>query len=191
MSKSFTSDKLDWLNAVMSDGLLNPTARNVAYWIAQHINQHTNKTILSDELLADKVNVSQRSIRRSRDELKKRGWIVWNRALSNVYELDAAPMTRVLDLQNHLKEQRAERRELRKSMAKNRPDLAASNSENRPFLTREAAKSGQEKRSPMSPIHLIGTPELTPKERGPSEQKVLVVDRGEILHVMGTTVGNC
>ena len=51
--KTFTADKLNWLDCVANDRDLKPAAFKVAYAIMQHVNAETLIAWLSDETLVD------------------------------------------------------------------------------------------------------------------------------------------
>lgn len=192
MSKSFTSDKLDWLNAIMADNLLNPTARNVGYWIAQHINERTGKAMLSDKTLSDKINVQERAIRRARNELKKRHWINWTRTqTANIYVLGSAPINRVSDLQIMLREQRAELRNQRKSRVSDRSKKTYLKPPERSLATGQSGSNGPDRSAPNdhhTPIdYTLG---LTPKERMQPSKDTQLLRKDVWLHIGGTT-GTC
>ena len=121
--RTFTSDKLDWVNALSADPRVSSEAFEVGFCIAQHVNQRTGKAILSVETIRDKTHVNLRSVHRCRMHLKELGWIDWVRTkTANVYVTLGLNMNAVLDHQLVLKEQRDERRQ--KSRKQEVPEMA-------------------------------------------------------------------
>jgi hypothetical protein len=123
--RSFTGDKLDWMTGVMADPRLDARAFEVAFCIAQHVNQHSGLAILSDETIADKTAIPKRWITRARAALRATGWIDWKRTkTANVYWTKGEPLNAVIDHQVMLKDSRDERRMKRKTIAQDQPPVA-------------------------------------------------------------------
>ena len=60
--KSFTSEKLTWVNLLMMDHRQQPVARLVGIAIAQTINEKTKVSKTSDRVIADRLGVSVRTV---------------------------------------------------------------------------------------------------------------------------------
>ena len=71
-SKSFTSDKLDWLDQVVSDRKLRDFSFKVAYAIAQHINAESKIAYPGHARLATLLGASRRGIQKAISDLKQR-----------------------------------------------------------------------------------------------------------------------
>jgi len=109
--RSFTSQKLDWITAMIADHRLDARAKIVGVCIAQHINQHTRTWILSDEVIADKTGIPKRGIQRARRSLRTIGWVGWKRTGdANLYWTLSEQMDSVLDRQRSLKAAGMDRR---------------------------------------------------------------------------------
>ena len=189
MSKSFTSDKLDWLNALMSDGKISSTAFRVGFCIAKHINQHTGITFVSDETIGDETNISRRRIIEARNLLKNEGWVIWKRTrTANVYRLLSDNLNAILDEQIKKSDLREERRLARRVV----PKLTHLKSPVVPISSQhDALKTAQQDMPESAHIHLMGyTVEVTPKERGqPSKDSQLLRESIDLNIV--TSVGTC
>lgn len=77
--RSWTSQKLEWLDCVSVDSRIKPGTFEVAYCIIQHANAVTGAAILSDRTISDKTGISSAEVYRHRQALKKLGWIAWTR----------------------------------------------------------------------------------------------------------------
>jgi hypothetical protein len=109
--KTFTGEKLDWLNLVNADPRLDASAFKVAFCIAQHINQNSGTWMLSDELISDKTSLPTRTVQRARKALRDLGWINWRRTGgANVYWLLNGQVNAMLDHLTMLKDARNEKR---------------------------------------------------------------------------------
>src|SRR5438445_13331073 len=60
--KSFTSEKLTWVNLLMTDHRQKPIARLVGIAIAQTISEDTKVSKASDRFIADRLGISVRTV---------------------------------------------------------------------------------------------------------------------------------
>jgi Tfp pilus assembly major pilin PilA len=106
-----TSEKLDWLTAVMADHRINVQAKVAAFSIMQHVNRETGRAFVSDATIADKTGMSRKTVVRGRNDLRAAGWITWKRtSTANVYAMFDEPVNAVTERQQNLKDARDERR---------------------------------------------------------------------------------
>jgi hypothetical protein len=100
-----TSEKLDWLDAVMADERLDARAKVVAYGIAMHLNRTRGDAFVSDRTIADKTGCrSVRTVQGGRRDLQSCGWIVWKRTgTANIYSMLKGQMEVVVKRQKILK----------------------------------------------------------------------------------------
>ncbi|MBR0801729.1 hypothetical protein JQ615_41030 [Bradyrhizobium jicamae] len=105
--KSWTSQKLEWLNRVSVDPRVKPGTFEVGFCIIQHANAGTGIAILSDRTISDKTGISSAEVYRHRQALKELGWITWTRGR---HGLRIKPlfsrMNLMLDYLMHLREVR-------------------------------------------------------------------------------------
>jgi hypothetical protein len=96
--KSFTSRKLDWLTCVRFDRRINDHAYRVAATIADHLNEKTGRTMLSDDVIAFETGSKwPRKAVRARKLLRESGWLKWRRTRSaNIYEPDYSRVNAML-----------------------------------------------------------------------------------------------
>ena len=105
-----TSEKFDWLDAVVADHGIDARAKVVAYCIVQHINWKTGIAFVSDRTITDKTGIPKRWVQRARNDLRAAGWITWKRTgTANVYSIFTEPMAAIADHQRTLKEAREDR----------------------------------------------------------------------------------
>lgn len=78
--RTWTSEKLDWLRCLSVDSCVKPGMFEVAFAIIQHVNARRRVAILSDRVISDATSISSSEVYRHRIELKKFGWIDWERA---------------------------------------------------------------------------------------------------------------
>ena len=74
-NQSFTSRKMDWLDAVSYDRRLLPIEKVVAWRVMQCANAKTGKAWPSQEWIAERVNTVERVVRRSLKKLSETGWL--------------------------------------------------------------------------------------------------------------------
>lgn len=93
---TFTSHKMDWINAIAEDRRLGPIECRVAVAIGRYVNQKTLKAWPSQETIADKAGgISVRQVQRAVKRLCDTGWLTRERKLrigasdhpSNVYTM--------------------------------------------------------------------------------------------------------
>jgi hypothetical protein len=109
--QSFTGSKLDWMNAVSADPKLDARAFEVAFCIAQHVNQDTGQAFLSDHTICDKTGIPKRWVLRARKSLRDAGWINWKRTkTANVYWTLGERIDAISEHQLVLKAAREDRR---------------------------------------------------------------------------------
>jgi hypothetical protein len=72
---SFTGAKMDWMTAAAYDRRLKPSDFRVAFVIAQHVNEKTGKAYPTEELIADRIGTSVRTVMRSVGLLQEHGWL--------------------------------------------------------------------------------------------------------------------
>ena len=77
--KSFTSEKLTWVNLLMMDHRQQPVARFVGIAIAQTINEDTKVSKTSDRVIADRLGLSVRTVFTSRQALRDGEWLAWHK----------------------------------------------------------------------------------------------------------------
>jgi hypothetical protein len=77
--KSFTSEKLTWVNLLMMDHRQEPLARLIGIAIAQTINDKTRVSFASDRLIADRLGISVRSVVGARRALRDGEWLTWHK----------------------------------------------------------------------------------------------------------------
>ena len=77
--KSFTTEKLTWINLLMMDHRQQPVARLVGVAIAQTINEDTKVSKASDRVIADRLGLSVRTVITSRQALRDGEWLAWHK----------------------------------------------------------------------------------------------------------------
>jgi hypothetical protein len=110
--KIATSEKLDWIDAVVADHRIDTRAKVIAYCIMQHVNRETGIAIASDEMITDETGVPDRWVRRARNDLRAASWITWKRTpnYANRYSTLTGPMAAIKTEQQKLAQARKERR---------------------------------------------------------------------------------
>jgi hypothetical protein len=110
--QSWTSRKLDFLNCVAFDWLVTPYMFEIAFCIAQHVNEKTGRTLkLCDATIAEKTGGSPRNVYPARMKLRKLGWIDWKRTQNaNIYKIKFDKVERTLDEMTRARDHRNERR---------------------------------------------------------------------------------
>lgn len=97
---SFTSRKLDVLDAMAMDPRLSPAEFRVAYLIVQHANAKTGAMFPSQERLAIQMGVRTRWVRHCIDGVVEKGWLTKhrpNRQRPNSYTINTQHMNAILD----------------------------------------------------------------------------------------------
>jgi hypothetical protein len=103
---TFTSWKLDILEAANADERIAGDAFKVLFYILQSINQHTGITFPTIKTIAVKTRLNVRQVRRMIKLLKDAGWLIvkprWDvrdRVTRNTYRVSARNVNRSLDQQ--------------------------------------------------------------------------------------------
>ena len=112
-AKSFTSSKLDILDAISMDPRITPGEFRVAYRLAQHANSKTGAIFPSQDRLASQTGMKERSVRACIAGLVHKGWLKKsrpNRRGTNFYRFDAQHINAILDRQIMLDDARREER---------------------------------------------------------------------------------
>jgi Helix-turn-helix domain len=157
--KTFTADKLNWLDCVANDRDLKPAAFKVAYAIMQHVNAETLIAWLSDETLVDITGISRPQVQRHRESLKEAGWLTWERTqIANHY-------TPLFDRVKAGLDDILARREKRKELRKTRRTTQVNSPGASPATQPDASLATQPDASPAMHIHLRdNTYEITPSK---------------------------
>lgn len=197
-TKSFTSAKLDWINALSVDPRIRPAAFKVGVCIIQHVNADSMVAFLSDEVIRDKTNISLPEVKRHRAALREAGWLTWTRTkTANSYTPKFELIENANDLTMHRKEARIERKRERVRVLKRVQDRSPAIPEKRedrsPAILPDRSPAILRDRSPASYIHLSGyTLENTPSKEIGSSEVVLVDIEGEmdkakthLIHLLG------
>jgi hypothetical protein len=115
--ESFTSNKLDVMDAISMDPRVSHGEFRVAFRLLQHANAKTGRIFPSQERIANQIGVKVRQVREYIAGLVEKGWLRAtrpNRQLPNQYAFDLKHVNAILDrqisLQDALSEERAERR---------------------------------------------------------------------------------
>jgi hypothetical protein len=74
-NQSFTSRKMDWLDAAQYDRRVIPSYFKIAFVIAQHINGETGKGFPSQETIADLTGLSVETVKRAIKRLVAIGYL--------------------------------------------------------------------------------------------------------------------
>jgi hypothetical protein len=161
--KISTSEKLDWLDAMMADDRLGSSDKIVAYCIRQHVNRDTGTAYLSDETIADKTRIGIRWVRMARNKLRAAGWITWTRKTrtsANIYSTLTGPMASIVERQQEFKKQREERRMQRyeRQRSAELPQAADGNDDRQPSAVHDGQPSAVRDRQPSADIPLSTYP---------------------------------
>jgi Helix-turn-helix domain len=97
--QSFTSQKLDLLNAIGADPRLTHADFHVAFWLIQHVNSNTGQCNPSQKLIAEYAHMEERSVRGCIRRLCESGWLQKCRKGrgSNHYRFDERNVSAMLD----------------------------------------------------------------------------------------------
>lgn len=165
--RSFTGDKLDWMNALSADPRLDARAFEVGFCIAQHVNAERGIAIVSDETIADKTGIPKRWVLRARQSLRDAGWIDWRRTkAANIYWSLGDRINAVTDHQIILREKRTERQsKARKARQETPPVAYLKYQETPPVAHPETPAVAEQETPPVANIHLNGyTLSVTPSK---------------------------
>ena len=175
--KVSTSQKLDWLDAVMADERLDARAKVVAYGIAMHLNRARGNAFVSDRTLADKTGCrSVRTVQDGRSDLRALGWVDWKRTGSaNVYSLLEGQKEAVVERQKMLRGARETARRDRQNVAdldaQTSADLERANRQTTAELDRQDAAEHDRQTSADIPVS-FNPVVLTPLKKEKSLTKV-------------------
>jgi biotin operon repressor len=71
--------RLEWIDLMALDASLSHVALRVAAVIAYHLNKHTGKAFLTQELIAQILGISERTVYTATKELERRGYLIVKR----------------------------------------------------------------------------------------------------------------
>lgn len=148
---TFTGRKCDLLKAMRFDGRVSDQAYRVAAGILDHLNEKTERTILSDDLIAFEIAGAPRTVRRARDLLRETGWMKWHRTRkANIYSFDFEKVGPILAM---IARERSARKGKRLKIA----EINGQTGQKWP-LSRDRPEMATLDRPKMAAIHLRGTP---------------------------------
>jgi DNA-binding transcriptional MocR family regulator len=107
--RSFTSRKLEILDAISMDPRVTAAEFRVAYRLIQHQNAETGAIFPSQDRLASQIGVKERTVRANIAGLVKKGWLDVNRRnmrTANLYAFKDKHVNEILDRQITLNETR-------------------------------------------------------------------------------------
>jgi hypothetical protein len=153
-----TSEKFDWIDAVMADRHLDARAKVIAYCLMQHLNRETGFAFVSDPTITDKTGMPNRWVRRARNDLRTAGWIAWKRTrTANVYSTLTEPMAAIAEQQQAFKDAREQKRR-----RKDRPQVAEPErykNDGRPQVAeQDGPRVAEQERPQVADIPLSGNP---------------------------------
>lgn len=105
--KSFTSEKLDLLEAMHIDPRLSSTDFKVAFCLVQHVNSKTGQCNPSQRLIQEYCSLKERTVRNSITRLRDAKWLHVYRPGrgSNRYRFDDANVSAMLDRRTSIRDQ--------------------------------------------------------------------------------------
>lgn len=115
-NRTFTSWKLDILNAMSIDPRITASDFRVAFRLMQHVNAKTGACFPSQDSLSEEAVMKERSVRQCIANLRRHGWIdvtarsSGGRGKSNLYRFLQKHVNAMLDRMCELQEARRERR---------------------------------------------------------------------------------
>jgi hypothetical protein len=110
---TFTSRKLDLMNAVLFDKRLDPYAKAAFNALVYCLNADNGKCFPSDELIVEMIAGSRAAIKRARNKLRQYGYLDWrNTGRSNYYRFNYAAAAPMLIAVERMRIKRRERREM-------------------------------------------------------------------------------
>ena len=152
---SFTSRKLDVIDALLVDPRLSPADFKVGVALIQFLNGKTGALFPSNAAIAENVRLSERHVRTCLSKLRDAGWLRWrrgNRQLANEYQFDLTNLEAMLDYKLSMQEGRKERKAERARVASDRNHSSSRKSSDRNH-------SSSPDRNHSSDQHLKVTPE--------------------------------
>ena len=112
-NRTFTSWKLDLLDAMSMDPRVTGSEFRVAFRLLQHANSETLAIFPSQDRIASQTGMKERTVRACVAGIVKKGWLHKsrsNRRVSNSYRFDTKHVNAILDRQIILNEARREER---------------------------------------------------------------------------------
>lgn len=191
---SFASEKFNWMDCLIRDHSLHPSAFKTAYVILQHTNAESGKAWVSDETIAEITGQTRATVQRHREALKIAGWLTWQRtSTASLYEPRFDKVNAGLDAIAIEREQRKERRIFRRKMTSVRPIISSSDAspvmqhettDASPTLQHDASPVMQHDASPMRHIHLRdNTYGGTPSKRLTEERPIEAIQHPQLAEV--------
>lgn len=130
---TFTSNKLNLMDAVDYDQRVDPYAKLVFREIIRCLNEKTGRCFPSDDFIVCMISGSRKSAYLARMKLRKYGYLDWYKirlrgsgAVVNQYFFDPAVAAPVLATAKRKRETRKEQREMLRREAEERISLTAS-----------------------------------------------------------------
>jgi hypothetical protein len=191
---SFAGNKFNWMDCLVRDHSLHPSAFKTAYAILQHVNSKTLEAWVSDETLSEITGQSRVTIQRHRQALKKARWLSWRRTkTASLYEplfdkVDAGLYAIEIE-RKHRKERRNTRRErqpLKPEMTTYdaSPVVQQDKHDASPVMQQDASPKVQRDASPMRHIHLRdNTYGGTPSKRLTEERPIEAIQHPQLAEV--------
>jgi hypothetical protein len=143
LRSQFTKAKAEFLAWVRKDrdSRMTPTAKTVTTTLIECLNFDNGRCDPSHQFLADEIGISRRQVERLVPKIEAAGWIEVTRRgckETNSYRFRVAneKIAAILDYTDHLREQRREEREKRKSAAHSDPTPMSDQTQSDPTFTR-------------------------------------------------------
>lgn len=184
-SQTFTSWKLDLLNAACMDERLKPASFRLLMRLAEAMDEgtwdreaSTAQAYIGDEVIADEVPgfKDRHTIRDHRKALRVAGWLTYQPgrgAKATTYRITDKPANALLDRRDELREARQERRA--------RERLAYMEGGKLPQMRQGGRGQTAPRNGELSPrVHLTGSPEpISPTVKGMALEAFTCVECGE------------
>lgn len=164
--KTFTSRKLDLLDALSMDPEVKPNEFRVAFRLVQHANSESFAIFPSQDRIALQLGIDTRSVRRCLDGLVLKGWLRRerpNRQMSNNYTFCEEKVDAMGDRLRWLAEEARLRSERANRSSQKSSDRAQMSTPDRAVLS-------SLDRTVLPPKHLKGTPKGNTFTRGHDRQ---------------------
>lgn len=169
--KSFTSWKLDWINALMIG--VDHREFRTAVCLLQHANRETKLIMPSQQRIALLLGCSPTAVKRAIGKLVRDGWLKvvrFNRQMSNQYRFVEAKREAMVDLRQFREDEWQVLR--RKSEGSETPPQKSPEGAEVP--RREGAEVLPPEGAEVTPEHLKGTPEGNTLRMGMDKRDVSV-----------------